>query len=294
MSLDVMSLEPYRRQRLVILKPSTSVLDAARAIEQNRIGAIIVQDEGRIVGIVTDRDLAVRALGRALDPNTTTLAEVMSAPPITLSPTNIRADAVRLMKQYNVRRIPLVENERVVGIVTLDDLLLDEAAPLDELAGIVETQLGEGGPAESPRSPAQQRRQARATAAFRRFLNAVRDSTGIQDIDQAHTALLIVLRHLLRRLTPEEASDLAAQLPSLLQEELRTVPPGPDKSITRETIEEELAQQLHMDRSRAATLFENVGAAIASSVSPGQMEDVCSQLPANMRRAFEPAGMRPH
>src|SRR5690606_14897652 len=88
MSLDVMSLEPYRRRGRVILKARTAVLGAARGIEQNRIGVIIVQDEVRIVGSVTDRDLAVRGLGRALDPNTKTLAEVMRAPPITLSPTN--------------------------------------------------------------------------------------------------------------------------------------------------------------------------------------------------------------
>src|SRR5690606_14263197 len=178
---------------------------------------------------------------------------------------------------------------RVVGIVTLDDLLLDEAAPPEELAEIVEAQLGEGGPAESTRSPAQQRSQARPSAAFRRLLNAVREEAGFEDMDQAETALLIVLRHLLRRLTPEEARDLAAQLPSLLQDELRTVPPGPDKAITRQTIEEELAQQLNVDRAQAATLLENVGATVAASVSPGQMEDVRSQLPANMRSAFEPS-----
>ena len=142
-----MSLRWYRMPRMVVLKPSSSVLEAARAIEHNNIGAVVVQDEGRVVGLVTDRDLAVRALGRGHDPRTTTLADVMTTPVLTLSPADGQSDAIRLMRERNIRRIPLVEAQRLVGIVTLDDLLLDEAAPLDELAAVVEAQIGEGGPA---------------------------------------------------------------------------------------------------------------------------------------------------
>ena len=81
-----MSLRFYRMPRLVALSPSTAVLDAARAIENNNIGAVVVQDQGRVVGIVTDRDLAVRVVGRALDPRTTPLAGVMTTPVATLAP----------------------------------------------------------------------------------------------------------------------------------------------------------------------------------------------------------------
>ena len=148
-----MSLRWYRTPRMVVLDSNSSVLEAARAIEHNNIGAVIVQRDGRIVGLMTDRDLAVRVLGRGLDPEATTLGEVMTAPVVTLAPTDSQNDAIRLMQQRNIRRIPLVEEERAVGIVTLDDLLLDEAAPLDQLAAVVEAQIGEGGPAASLRSP---------------------------------------------------------------------------------------------------------------------------------------------
>jgi len=66
------------------------------------------------------------------------------------------------MRQRNVRRIPIVEGARVVGMVTLDDLILVEAAPLDELAAIVEAQIRDGGLPESPRTPARRRRIARS------------------------------------------------------------------------------------------------------------------------------------
>jgi CBS domain-containing protein len=68
-----MSLRSYQWPRLVILKPNTPVLEAARALDNNQVGAVIVQDEGRVVGIVTDRDLAVRVLGQELDARNTTL-----------------------------------------------------------------------------------------------------------------------------------------------------------------------------------------------------------------------------
>lgn len=281
-----MSLRWYRRPRLVVLNPNSSVLDAARAIEQNRIGAVVVQDRGRVVGVVTDRDLAVRALGRALDPNTTKIAEVMTPSPLTLTPADSRADAIRLMQERNVRRIPLIEGGRLVGMVTLDDLLLDEAAPFEELAAIVQAQIGEGGPADTARSPARRRSLARAEATLTRLLNQVRAEAGLENLDQARTALEVVLVSLVRRLTPEEGDHLIAQLPSLLQPSLRALSPGPDKSITRDSIEAELVARLDVDPARAVLLLAAVAGTIAQSVSPGQAEDVRSQLPEGLRSVF--------
>jgi CBS domain-containing protein len=166
-----MSLRWYRASRMVVLNANSSVLEAARAIEHNNIGAVVVQKDGRVVGLVTVRDLAVRVIGRGLDPEVTLLDDVMTTPVATLSATDSQSAAIRMMQQRNIRRIPLVEENRVVGIVTLDDLLLDEAAPLDQLAAVVEAQIGEGGPAPSLRSPAARRSSARARATYGRMLN---------------------------------------------------------------------------------------------------------------------------
>lgn len=281
-----MSLRWYRRPRLVILKPNSPILEAARAIEQNRIGAVVVQDRGRVVGIVTDRDLAVRALGRALDPDTTPIAEVMTESPATLSPVDSVADAVRLMQERNVRRIPLVENERVVGMVTLDDLLLDEAASLESLAAILQAQLAEGGPAPSKRAPAERRRLARAEATLTRWRKNLRIESGLEDAEVAQAALEIVLSSLVRRLTPAEASQLIAQLPSLLQARLSALPPGPDRDVDAASIEAELRTRLGVDGAHAARILSAVAGMVAGSISEGQAEDVRSQLPGALREVF--------
>jgi uncharacterized protein (DUF2267 family) len=270
----------------VALDPERSALEGARAIEINNIGAVIVQDAGRVVGIVTDRDLTVRVIGRGLDPRVTPLADVMTRDVATLPAEASRTDAIRLMVARNVRRIPLVEDGRLVGIVTLDDLLLDEAAPLDRLAEVVQVQLGEGGPAASQRSPRAARRGSRAKATYRRFLDEVREDATLETIEQAETALEIVVGSLVRRLTPDEAKDLLSQLPSILQASVRSLPPGPDKLVTREAIEAELVSRLDVDPERATELLATIGATIARKVSPGQMRDVQGQLPGALRGVF--------
>lgn len=288
-----MSLRWYLRPRMVALDAGAPVLEGARALESNNIGAVMVQERGRIAGIVTDRDLAVRVVGRGLDPGTATLGEVMTTPVVTLSSGDSQLDAVRFMRQRNIRRIPLVDEGRLVGMVTLDDLLLDEAAPLEQLAAIVEAQLGEGGPAVSPRERGRMRSAARAEATLGRLVNKVRSETGLETADEASTALAVVLAALVRRLTPDEAKDLISQLPSLLQPELWAQPLGPDKEVTRETMEAELADSLGVSASRAAQVLEAVGSVIAETVSRGQMDDVRHQLPEGMRGIFAeaPAGV---
>jgi uncharacterized protein (DUF2267 family) len=276
----------------VALKRSTPVLDAARAIEHNNIGAVVVQDGGRVVGIMTDRDLAVRVLGRGLDPNTTTLGDVMTTGVATLAPTDTQSSAIRLMQKRNVRRIPLVEGERLVGMVTLDDLLLDEAAPIDRLAAIVQAQIGEGGPADA-RSPARRRSAARAEATYGRLLNQLRAETALATTEQAEIALEVVLESIVRRLTPDEADDLIAQLPSLLQPTLQAVPAGPDKLVTRETIEGELVRRLGIEPSRAAELLAAIGTTVARSVSAGQVKNVQAQLPEALRGVFSQSSSPP-
>lgn len=283
-----MSLRWYGRPRMVVLNPDASVLDAARAIEKNDIGAVVVQDQGRVVGIVTDRDLAIRGLGRGLVAASTHIADVMTPAPATLTPGDAIADAIRLMQERNIRRIPLVEGERVVGMVTLDDLLLDEAAPLEELAAIVQAQIGGGGPAGVPRPPRRRRSLARSEATLARFLAEVHRQTGLDEPTQSRLALDIVLAALVGRLTPTEARDFIAQLPSLLQPVLHVLPPGPDKSINEASVQAELAEELGVDRPTAAQVLAAVAGVIAGSISEGQAEDVRGQLPKGLRDVFRP------
>jgi CBS domain-containing protein/uncharacterized protein (DUF2267 family) len=286
-----MSLRSYQWPRLVILKPNTSVLEAARALDNNQVGAIVVQHEGKVAGIVTDRDLAVRVLGQGLDARDTRLATVMTENVVTLPPDASRTEAMRIMQERRIRRIPLVAGGEVVGVVTLDDLLADEAASLEHFADVVRAQVGDGGPKAPTRLEMQatRRRASRLNASYRRFVNEYRTESSLPSADQADTALMIVLSALVRRLTADEAKDLIAQLPLRIGERLRELPDGPDNSITAAAIQAELVERLGVDSARAAEVLGAAVRTLDANVSAGQMQDVRQQLSKDLRSVFTPS-----
>jgi CBS domain-containing protein/uncharacterized protein (DUF2267 family) len=281
-----MSLRAYRRPRLIALNPQTPVREAARALENNDIGAVIVQHNGQVTGIVTDRDLAVRALAYGRESAATTLTDIMTKDVSTLSSYDHQADAILLMQNHGIRRIPLVDEGRLVGMVTLDDLILDEAVSLEQIAAVVEAQIGAGGPAIPPKSSTLARSAARAQTTYGRWLNELRTDAHLQSTDEARTALETVSSALVRRLTADEAKDLISQLPSLLRAFLLPLPAGPDRRITRQSIENDLAQRLNLNAGQAADILEIAAFTIASHVSGGQMNDVRGQLPQDLRPLF--------
>jgi uncharacterized protein (DUF2267 family) len=118
------------------------------------------------------------------------------------------------------------------------------------------------------------------------MLNQLRADAHLETSEQAATALEAVLGSIVQRLTPNEAKDLIAQLPSLLQPTLRSLPSGPDKMITRQTIESELSERLGTDQSHTWQILVAVGDVVAQTVSPGQIDDVHGQLPDGLRGIF--------
>jgi CBS domain-containing protein len=116
------SIRDFMTPHPVSLPATSSVVYAARAMRDANIGDIIVLDNGRICGIVTDRDIVVRAVAEGRDLSTTTLKDICSQELTTLSPTDSVEDAVSLMREKAVRRLPIVDGGKPVGIVSIGDL----------------------------------------------------------------------------------------------------------------------------------------------------------------------------
>jgi len=89
------------------------------------VGAVLVVDGGTLAGIVTDRDIAVRAVADGADPEATRVSEVCSADVATLTVDQTVEDAIRLVREHDVRRIPVVQDGRPAGIVTIGDLAIE-------------------------------------------------------------------------------------------------------------------------------------------------------------------------
>jgi CBS domain-containing protein len=111
--------------KITSLPMSASVREAARAMRDANIGDVLVVKHGNLCGIVTDRDLVVRAIAEGREPASTTLADICSEELATVSPTDSIDHAVQLMRQQALRRLPVVENGHAIGIVSLGDLAQD-------------------------------------------------------------------------------------------------------------------------------------------------------------------------
>jgi CBS domain-containing protein len=114
--------------RVVTVPSTASLMDASRAMADHDIGDVIVVDEGNVSGIVTDRDIVVRAIAKGSEPKTTMVSEVLSGQVQTLGPDASIGEAVRMMTEGAIRRIPVVEGGRPVGIVSIGDLAVERDA----------------------------------------------------------------------------------------------------------------------------------------------------------------------
>jgi CBS domain-containing protein len=110
----------------VCCAPNTTAAEAARLMKQHHIGDVLIRDDGRLTGIVTDRDLAVRVLAEDVPPAERTLGEICSADVAWVSPDDDVHRVVQLMKERAVRRLPVCEDDgRLVGVVSIGDIAID-------------------------------------------------------------------------------------------------------------------------------------------------------------------------
>ena len=111
-----------RRQNPLMLPPSTNVMQAARHMHTQNVSAVLVTEgDARLVGIFTERDAISRVLAAGRDPVATTLADVMTNNPETITPQTTATEVLRLMQDARVRHLPVVQDGKAVGIVSRND-----------------------------------------------------------------------------------------------------------------------------------------------------------------------------
>jgi len=105
------------------IEPNKTVADAARIMKQEDAGVVPVTENGRLTGMVTDRDIAIRVVAEGKDPKSTPVREVASKDLVTVDPEQDLDEALRLMAKHQVRRLPVVEEDgRLVGVVAQADV----------------------------------------------------------------------------------------------------------------------------------------------------------------------------
>ncbi len=120
-----------REQKLAQVAETMTVRDAASLMAKRHIGAVLVMEGARLIGIFTERDLMSRVVAAGIDPDKTPIGQVMTRNPDTIAGDEAAIEAVRKMQRFGYRHLPVVNGAQVVGIISVRDLY---AAVLDELA----------------------------------------------------------------------------------------------------------------------------------------------------------------
>ncbi|MDN5276828.1 MAG: hypothetical protein PWR01_793 [Clostridiales bacterium] len=118
-----MELRDIMTTRVAVVGPDNTVMDACKLMQIHNVGALpVCQHDGKVVGILTDRDIVVRNIASGGDPKTTPVRTVMTREVICASPTMEVEEAAELMAQHKIRRLPVVQNDKLVGMVSIGDL----------------------------------------------------------------------------------------------------------------------------------------------------------------------------
>jgi CBS domain-containing protein len=108
--------------------PTMNAADAAAMMKQFDTGVIPVAEEGRLVGLVTDRDLVVRVLAERKDPLDVRLEDIATTVPVTVTPDTKLSEARSMMAEHRIRRLPVVKADKLVGILSLGDVALADSS----------------------------------------------------------------------------------------------------------------------------------------------------------------------
>ena len=123
-SMEKLRVGDIMKRGVIALSSTDTVYDAARLMSRNNIGSVIVLSRGKAVGIVTERDIVRRVIGKGKNSKKTKLGRVMSKPLRVVSARSLIEDAVNAMRKYNIRKLPVVNDKNVViGIVTDTDII---------------------------------------------------------------------------------------------------------------------------------------------------------------------------
>lgn len=111
-----------RGSEVIMIGPDGSALDAARLMNEHHIGSLLVIDQGKLVGIFTERDIMRRIVAERRDPETTLVGEVMTGTVACAAPHTAYTELCSVMRQKQIRHLPVLDGETVVGMISIGDL----------------------------------------------------------------------------------------------------------------------------------------------------------------------------
>jgi len=135
-----MLVRDIMQKNVVTTKPDATVKEAAAVMNRMHIGSLVVVDNEKIVGILTERNILV-SIADGRDPELTTAEDIMAKKVITVAPDKTIDTAVGLMAEYKIKKLPVVQDEKLVGIITASDIIVVEPKLIESVANLLSIKL---------------------------------------------------------------------------------------------------------------------------------------------------------
>jgi len=121
----VLKVKDIMTKEVTCVNPSTNIVETAQLMQKHNVGSIPVCDNTGVVGIVTDRDIVVRNIAVGKNPQQTPVSDIMTCGVTTVAPEMDINEVTKMMSSTQIRRVPVVDNKKIVGIVALGDIATD-------------------------------------------------------------------------------------------------------------------------------------------------------------------------
>lgn len=133
-----MSLREFCQRPVIRISPEADILEACKLMRENNVGCVVIEDQGKLCGMVTDRDIAIKVTGADKDPRNTKVRDIMSQNPVRIPVEKDLPHLTNVMRVHHVRRVPIVDaDSRVLGIVTMDDVVARISAEIFDLGNAI-------------------------------------------------------------------------------------------------------------------------------------------------------------
>lgn len=124
-------------KNIMVIHPDTIVKDAAKIMTQERVGSLLVVEDDKLVGIVTELDIIWKVVAGDLDPKTTLIRDIMTKDVITVKANQTLEDATQIMVENKIKKLPVLEGDKLVGIITATDLISVQPKMIEALAKLM-------------------------------------------------------------------------------------------------------------------------------------------------------------
>lgn len=129
-----MKVKEAMNQKVIVASKDISIKEAARIMAKFKIGSLIIIEKEKIVGVITESDIIRKIVATGLDPTLTLVEETMSKDVITINVEKDLSDAVQIMVDHKIKRLPVIEDGKLVGILTTTDIIAVEPKMIEALA----------------------------------------------------------------------------------------------------------------------------------------------------------------